>query len=197
MSEVEKVPPHLELLILKAADRLAEAVAAAIHTKLSEYPKSAPSAEIASADTAADLNKFHLEFNFGEEFDSITKILDEKLKTFSSPTYHVPYSTDSLPDQEIIKGISSSLAVYHNLFNEVITIQHTQANVLVIDRFSKANPDKHLRYRLKVNKGRAGSYTLKVELDDFTVLLQFTKEKIVETVRALVRTIVTSNLIDD
>ena len=209
------ITPEASETIQKVAETLAQAIASDKQLKKTSVDEAKDSAkdlgvgesnrDSTKESASADQGKLNIEFNFGKEFESITKILDEKLKAFFSPAYHVPYGTNSKPDQEVIKGICSSLAVYHSLFNEVITIQEPnelvniqrpQANVLVIDRFAKADPTKQHRYILKVSKARTSSYELKVELNNFTVYFHFVKERMEKAVRALVRTIVTSSLID-
>lgn len=200
------ITPEAEKVIQKVAETLAQAITTDARTQ-TEQTKTASidetdkdsakdsAKEAASADTAADQGKLNIEFNFGEEFESITKILDEKLKTFSAPGYKPTRSKTTMPEPDIIKQITSSLTGYHDLFNEITCIQQPQDNLLIVDRFTKGNPIHHKRYMLNVDKNKDSSYTLRVALDDFTLSFQFTSENIVNTVRHLVKVVISSDVI--
>ena len=197
------ITPEAEKVIQKVAETLAQAIATDTRTQVEQTKEASvdktvkgTAKEAASAETAADQNKLNIEFNYGEEFESITKILDEKLKTFSAPGYQPTRSKSTMPEPDIIKQITSSLTGYHDLFNEITCIQQPQDNLLIVDRFTKGNPIHHKRYMLNVNKNKDNSYTLRVALDDFTLSFQFTSENIVSTVRHLVKVVISSDVID-
>ena len=114
---------------------------------------------------------------------------------FTRSTWTSNYYSRNLPEPDVIKQITSSLTGYHDLFNEITCIQQPQANLLIVDRFTKGNPIHHKRYMLNVDKNKDNSYTLRVALDDFTLSFQFTSENIVNTVRHLVKVVISSDVL--
>lgn len=216
------ITPEASETIQKVAETLAQAIASDKQLKQTsvDEAKDLGVVESTKESSGTDQGKLNIEFNFGEEFESITKILDEKLKTFSAsnstaganafgtrhatavakafsaPDYKPTFSKKDMPEPDIIKQITSSLAGYHDLFNEITCIQQPQANLLIVDRFTKGNPIHHKRYMLNVDKNQDKSYTLRVALDDFTLSFQFTSENIVNTVRHLVKVVISSDVID-
>lgn len=185
------ITPEAEKVIQKVAETLAQAIATDAHTQ-TEQTKTA-SIDEATRDSTKETASVDQDKT---QFDPIDDITDEKLRTFSSSTWTSNYYSRNLPESDVIKNITSSLAGYHDLFNEITCIQQPQDNLLIVDRFSKGNPTQHKRYLLNVYKSQDSTYTLKAGLEDFTVSFQFTSEKLVNAVCHLVKVVINSDVID-
>ena len=197
------ITPEAEKVIQKVAETLAQAIATdtriqAEQTKETNTDEAVKHASVGEDSMDSTKESDHADAGIDQnksQFDPIDDITDEKLRTFTRSTWTSNYYSRNLPEPDVIKQITSSLTGYHDLFNEITCIQQPQANLLIVDRFTKGNPIHHKRYMLNVDKNKDNSYTLRVALDDFTLSFQFTSENIVNTVRHLVKVVISSDVL--